>query len=537
MRYLPLLMAFLAWFSPPADSQILAIYFKDEKAAKKFKKHTTTLGGEIVLLGEPVPKGGIWLEDTRGSVTVHYKGGDRNELFVVDAKDPSNIPYRIEDGVPVAKSKRNVLSVHGKYIKDLRILVRSETIETLGREYELRMRRIDESKAKRDVHKKGTVEWFSQHRLVLGDYERLISWLANMSFSEAAEKLQKELKKEAKAVAEEATHLRAQRALESIIRVGTPEDLAAAAQTVEGGKHEFKIQESEHMRMVYLVSRFSDAEIKLLLKHGEKVIEGFRNRFVDPYIGEDFAEHIPDDKIIEWYFGPHEPTFHFDFTVEYYEVGWSEKRKERLSETQGHVFTKSIEPRLLFAWMIDENEDMEGIVTHNLGHVLAGLHWNGDAVRMQQPWMEEGLAYYLSFEFLGRNSVTCKSFDEGNYVRPAGRAGRKTVQMGYRETLNAVALEDGPRIDRLMLKSLAEMEDPDLAKSWSFFDYVAQKLDKDGQRWMRATCEYSRNKSTFIEKLREFSEGHYGVQSGTDIFQALDDRWREYAQAEMDMER
>ena len=45
----------------PSGAQILRVHFTDEKAAKKFKKHTIIIDGEEVLLGEPVEGGGILL--------------------------------------------------------------------------------------------------------------------------------------------------------------------------------------------------------------------------------------------------------------------------------------------------------------------------------------------------------------------------------------------------------------------------------------------------------------------------------------------
>jgi hypothetical protein len=114
--------------------------------------------------------------------------------------------------------------------------------------------------------------------------------------------------------------------------------------------------------------------------------------------------------------------------------------------------------------------------------------------------------------------------------------------MSYRETLNATAREHAPRIDRLLLKYLYAMENEDLAKSWSFLDYVATDLDLTGQRWLRACCRLSRNRDTFMAELRKYTEELYGqpdaegsssgYQAGKDVFDFLDKRWLKYAETE-----
>ena len=149
--------------------------------------------------------------------------------------------------------------------------------------------------------------------------------------------------------------------------------------------------------------------------------------------------------------------------------------------------------------------------------------------------MQEGLGYYLSFEFLGRNSVSCREFRESRYVQEEKKGKRRKAEMGYRDILIAVALEEGERIDRVMFKRLFDMENSDLAKSWSFFDYVSRQSDLTGQRWMRASCELARNRGTFLDELRAASEELYSV-AGQDVYKILDQRWRKYAETEQEKE-
>jgi len=127
--------------------------------------------------------------------------------------------------------------------------------------------------------------------------------------------------------------------------------------------------------------------------------------------------------------------------------------------------------------------------------------------------------------------VTCVEFRESLYVRDEGEGGYKEVQMGYRDILMQVALEQGERIDRVMLKYLADMENPDLAKSWSFLEYLARDGGLDGQRWMRAACDAGKDRARFLETLRATSEEIFNV-TGQDVFKVMDERWRKYAEAE-----
>jgi hypothetical protein len=90
-----------------------------------------------------------------------------------------------------------VVTVHGKYIERMEVRMRAETIETIAREYRLRLGRVEELAKERDALEKGSAPWIAKHSLVLGGYERLISWLKESSFGERAETLQKEYEREA----------------------------------------------------------------------------------------------------------------------------------------------------------------------------------------------------------------------------------------------------------------------------------------------------------------------------------------------------
>ena len=68
-----------------------------------------------------------------------------------------------------------------------------------------------------------------------------------------------------------------------------------------------------------------------------------------------------------------------------------------------------------------------------------------------------------------------------------------------------------------------------IAKAWSFYDYLVKKEGKNGQRFLRAACETSKDKATFIQKWREKANEIFSFSQG-DVFKAIDDRWRTFAE-------
>jgi hypothetical protein len=516
-----------------ADAQILGVRFKDEKAAQKFKKYTVVLDGEPILIGEPVKDGGILLTYKDGELAgTSYKTNADNDFFVLDPANPLEVPYKVEHGEKVVVKKSALVTIPGKYIESVQVRMRSETIESIAREYKLRLDRIMELEKERDALEKGSQAWVAQHSLLLGAYERLISWLEQNSFSERAEALKKTLATEAKRTAGEAAQVRAGNAQASGHPLAPTDELGKATLAAGGEGLTVKVQESQHVRITYVLPRVTDGEVAELLVFGEKVIEAFRNQFVDPYLSETFKDRIPEGLFQEFYLGPWDVAFHEKFITEYYGLSWGDpKNKARSLELSGSTFTRTMEPRRLDAYRLPDGDDLRGILAHNLGHTLAEYHFNGGLSQMDQPWISEGLGYYLSFEFLGRNSINCKEFRESLYGKTEDNAGTKEIVVGYRDIMTKVALDEGQRIDRVMLKNLADMENSDLAKAWSFVEYLARTGGLEGQLWLRTACELAPARATFMDKLRTFSEGLYGV-SGQDVYKVLDDRWRAYAEGQ-----
>lgn len=179
-------------------------------------------------------------------------------------------------------------------------------------------------------------------------------------------------------------------------------------------------------------------------------------------------------------------------------------------------------------WKSTTESDHQGMVAHGLGHALANIWFNNDGMNGAQPWLAEAVGYYISFEFLGRNSVTCKQFKKRTYARDPGAEGLKTVAQGQRAAFNELALRKGSSLDVLAQKTLYQMEDADLAKSWSMFDFIANKEGLKGILFLRSACANARDKSTFIKSWMRESVEIFETK-GANPISLLEKRWRDYA--------
>ena len=512
----------LACLASSGSAQLLAVIFKDPKDANKYKEHLVSFRGTQVIVGEPFK--GVTIDFEKNEIT---KSADKPlEFLVADSGDPSKVPYKFEGDVKVVSIKKQLVSIPGLQVEELQYYDRSNNLVGLAADYADKKALIDELEKERDACARNSPEWMSAHRRAVSAMERLRSWLDESLFADAAKKVGQEILRERKQI-DEALAARGIAAKASIKPAPTPETLVTAAQEISGGADKFKVQESLHARIVYR-DGIPDARVHELLVLVEEIIEGFRVEFVDPYADAAFEDHIPERMFVEWWFGPDDIDKHDRYYTDFYGQNWGDKKKERL-ETKGTGARRSMGPAFLHYWRTDEFEDLEGVVAHNLGHTLSSVHYDKTREGSAQPWLNEAVGYYLAFEWLGRNSVSCKAFAKDSvYAHQVKKEGEKTLQEGLRDWFNALAVESGPAIDRLATKSLFEMGDADLAKSWSFYDYLARKTGKQGQQFLRAACNTERAGKTFINDWRAKSEEIFEIK-GQDVFTWLDKRWREYA--------
>jgi hypothetical protein len=518
----------------PAAADIIAVRFKTPKIANRFKDHLVQRGGELVVIGEKYDAGpGVAMgtggvpADTRPSI----------ELVVANPDDPNDVAYKVEidkEGVEkVVFVKKKRITIGPDDFESTILLIKDGTLATLSADYTDRRRQIDELLAARDLLTKGGAEWMAEHQRVLLNMGRLETWLRSTAFPGAADKLAKELAKQRKLGIDDATAERKKTAMASVKVAEVPETLVAASAEIGG---EFRVQESQHARIVYREG-ISDERVESLLLLAEEIIDGFRVEFVDPYLDADYQDYIPDHVFAEWFLG-YDDNVKFDrYWTEFYRRDWGKHKEEHL-KAGGTAFQGPRSPEYVHFWKCGEDENLEGIVAHGLGHDLANLHFDRKRMGEVQDWVEEGLALFLSLEWLGGNSVTCRAFTQpitGKYVhqRKEKKAGELTVQLGLRDYYNALALDKGPKIDKLALKELGEFNDEDLAKSWSFFDYLAKKSGREGQLLVRAACHAARTPTTFIADWRAKIEELLGI-SGQDAFAVIEERWRAYAELGQD---
>ena len=527
MRSLLILLAFLFVATPRAEAQIIAVYFKSDKVAKKYKKHLVEWNGRPCVVGEI--KKGIKLEDG----TISYQPQGPNELYVADPSKPEDAAYYFLDGEKHATSKKNRLVIQGTHIEGIGIMMRDESLAGLSKEYVLRTAQIEEFRDDRDRFDKGTTEWNSRHARLVSALEKLRMWLESTAFPGALKKIDKQIKKEKK-YSTGHIEVRAKAALDSIQQMDTPEALTNISTDQFEGAHKFRAQESMHLR-IYYVDEFTDEQVRQALVIGEEVIEGFRNTFVDPFLSETYEDEIPDTIFHEFLFVPDTDEAHMAYSGGFWNVDWTRDREKRL-ELSGGV---TIGMGTFRSFWRNSQLDLPGIICHRLGHALASLHYGEGNVRyLPQDWISEGLAYHISFEHLGRNSVTCKALNHDNpeYVKrefEPKEEGEKTMGTGRRDTYNEIALQFGRPIDQLALRELFEMDDADLAKSWSFFDYVLRKEGYEGQLWLQAAGKYSKDKKTFIQKWREAAALALGIDQ-REAFRDVEKRWRAFASGEQD---
>jgi hypothetical protein len=513
----------IASTAAPASAQIMKVEFKDPKKAKSFKQHCIEENDELILVGEP--KSGIKLDEEKNQIL--YDGQKTNELWVADMDNPRACPYKLQKGEKVRSGGKSVVVINGPDIKGITVFIRDQSLFGLSKEYARRDDEIDELKKERDALKRGSIEWRAKQTALVQTMERMKSWLAETLYSRAAKKVAKEIDAEVKA-AKDANAQRLVEAKASIKMVPAPEDLVKTAKEVYGDAAVFHCQESQHARMIYR-EEVGDDHVKSVMELVENVIEGFRVQFVDPYIKEDFKDYIPDGLFIEWYFGPDDIAQNEQFLKKYYGITFDPDpgRHEKQAKAGGHGSRRG--KVYCDQWKVGEQHDLEGMVTHNLGHHLVNIHYNQDRANDVSDWLYEGVGNWLSLEYLGRNSVNCFSLDIAKYAKKAKDGNDESgLLMGTADIYHRLALEQGPALDALAIKKLVDFEDPDVAKSYSVFNFVAKTQGEKGQRWLRACCNAANVPGSFAAQWRKKSEELYET-TGVDIFKKLNDEWAAFA--------
>jgi hypothetical protein len=529
MSMLKVVLALLFFFlGGQASAQIYAVDFSDSKFAKKYKKYLFDYNGKQVILGE-IRAG--FIEKPEGGYTWNQQS--RLEFFIQDKGDPLSLGYSVtEDGERKTTNKKLVLGIAGDRVGKLINFMMNESFYTLSKEYQRRVDLIESMSAAQKELNKTSAAWMSLQMSILLEYENLQTWLFQTGYDKAANKLERDLSKLRKS-SEDAKQERFQTALDSIETLKTEKKLIDVASKVGGKDLVFRTQQSQHLLLKYH-SGIEDSRVSYLLELGEKAIEAFRNQNVDPYLGEDFVDRIPDGIFLEFFFSTDSVLYQEKLWEEYYGFGWgppSEKAKRlQMTGTGRHIADRKIS-----YWRIDDMSDLEGIVLHQIGHEIARHHYG--ILNDTQDWLEEGCGYYLSLMLLNRNNVTCKAFEppkrqEGTVATGPGskneREETKTavVMQGLREVMAEVALHSKVPFDQLAQKQLYAFQNEDMAKSWAFYEFIVNDKGKAGQEWLRNMTKAA-NTGRFANLMREHAANQFTIE-GQDPMYVIEEWWQEY---------
>ncbi|MFT7516412.1 MAG: hypothetical protein ACI84O_000187 [Myxococcota bacterium] len=509
-----------------ASAQIYAVNFSDPKYASKYKKQTFEYNGQSVILAEI--RGGF---DFKADGSPSWNQQSRLEFYIQDQSDPTKLGYSVSaDGMRKDKSKKLVLGIGGDRVAKLSTFMNNESFYTLSKEYQRRITLMESYADQQKELEKSTAAWMALNTLMLMETENLQQWLFQTGYTKAANKLLREISKLRKA-GKSAKSQRIESAIASIETIETDPKLIEAAKDIVGNDISFNTQSSRHITIKYH-SGIHENRVSALLELGERAIELFRTKNVDPYVDDKFKDQLPDGQILEFFFSTDSKVHQEKLWEEYYGFGWGDAtlKAKRLESTGTGMHSNKIK---ISYWRTTDSTDLEGVVIHQLGHELARHHYGivGDT----QDWLEEGCGYSLSFALLNRNNVTCIAFtpprsQEGTVAASAdGKSKDKdelktaVVMRGMREVMAGVAVHATVPFEQLAAKRLHSFGNEDMAKSWAFFDYIINKKSKQGQQWLRLVAKAA-NGGRFQNRLREHTEEQFEM-TGQNAIRVLEEQW------------
>lgn len=533
MRYL-LTSLLCLLLSATAEAQIYALEFRDAKSSKSFQKHFYPWNGRNIVLAElktELPR------DSRGQPT--WQDGDRIEVFVQNQSDPLDLPYAIKDGQKTGRKKSLVLSVKGTQLGGLIPFMGDESFASLAKEYQKRLDVLETLEEQRSKHKAKTPEWQTEHKHYLQELGSLALWLNYTGYFDAVSKLQRKLSIEKRRGGNQENQ-RLINALDSAHYVPIDPELQEAADVIGGKGLVFRSLETTHMKFVYH-SGIPDEQIAALANLGESVIDDFRTELVDPYLSDGFADEIPDDIFVEFFFAGSDIK-QYERLYEVYlggDWGEGEEREQKLNLNGKWIYFNS---NLVSYWRTDLYADLEGQVVHGLGHRLAALHYQ--IHQGSQDWLEEAVGYYLSLKFLNKNSITCFDFhrdieNTGDSVAQANprEAGHKNgdslLFVGKRNTMAQDAMTCRLPFAQLVPLRKYDFTHEEFSKAWAVFAFLAEAKGKEGQVWLRSLTEIV-DAGSFHDLIQEHAQEMLGYE-GSNPLQAMEQDWASFMRKNYDV--
>jgi hypothetical protein len=537
MRILPQLLALmvLVTFTFDASAQLIGVTLKENVPAKEYKNYTVKYQGRWVLIGEP--KSGIFWDQEKGQSG--YVTDKPNQLFVFDSKQPGKAAYKLKGGEKVSAGKKHVVSIPGKHIDKLFMVDRIQTLPGLAEEYRAADDLLKKMRKKRKAHAKNTPEWYTAGHGLVTSLEAHENWLLNFGFASTAKKIRKEIEKERKLAAAGLRAKQAKADQDSVKVVDTHEALLRVSEESYDNKPLFHSASSNHFRIHYLVEgggklrqHMSDAQAKDALRFAERVLDGFRADYVDPYAGDDFEDTIPDGLLAEWFFGHNDLKRHDHFAGELFgtTIGTGIPDEQRAA---GTAIRTGVPLRMKFLWrMIDT--DFQGVIAHQIGHIMAEFHYGGNEGPIKMDWLAEALGDYISVKYRGHIAVTCFSIKPSTYLKTdVDKDSKRTEGFGRRSLFDFIAFSKAGPIRAVALKDLADMGDADLAKGASFFAYLVENEGRAGHRYLRAAAKFSRSRATLIDNWRKAASEIFGVEP-REALSGIEGRWRDYVKEQME---
>ncbi len=517
----------LSFLSQHGHAQLSAIRLKNSEVEKPFQNSIVEFNGMRALVGEI-------LSDLNATQETHLK------LKLLNPSDPKSKGKEVK----VAKSDLNTNN-------PIIIVSQRETLETLSAEYEIRIKQIEKLQKLKSSLKKPSAEWQRNIFSILSQKESLASWLESYYFKSSAAKLNKEIQSDKNSLSEFMMEWEQDSISKINTQLQTPEKLNLASQEISSGAAKFSVAESPHFRIVYLDS-FSDSsarvlnkdEVTNLLNTAEKALGFFRREVVLRNLDSTKVDPFSDKAVfVEFFFGPTGPenSFYRDFLTRYYKQNWgdNEAEKIKLSGTRfANPGSKGVETYFVYSKLL-MGSDLKGKILHSLGHIFANVFYNQNRFENPpQPWLEEAIAYWLSFELSGNNSETCVSFDKKRYASANSKANNLELIKGFRTTLSLLAKENKRSIDSLMGTRLIDMEDSDIAKAFYLYSYLLNKSGPESEKWLIESCspKYRTRKvsgdpsAVTLDtggEFRNLTESLFGsklksFKTGVDVYKALE---------------
>ncbi len=525
--------------SSHASGQIYEITFKSEKVAKKYQKYMMEVNGIPRFLGE-YRSGVKW----NGKYNSTRDPQVRSEWFIGDPGDPTKLPYKVKDGTRGKAIKKQVVGIQNSQIDKIALFVDNNSWYGLSMEYKDRIRHLDGLRDVRDDFEKGGRDWQAAHWRLLDGYEGMIGWLSSMGYHDAVKKMIKEAERQRKVVSKAAEEARRKRAIKSVGKVEIPKELNASCERL-GLKVRFKMQQSQHCR-IYYHTGIKDVQIEHCLKLAERAMAGFRAKFVEPYLADDFQDLIPENMWLEWHFNPPNREAHEKLYEEHYGMSWGPRKEERLKSDGTRSYRGGENALFLCYWKIQQENSLDGIVANNLGVHLATLHYRTANTQISMDWLEQAVGYWISLEYLGRNSVTEKAFDWGEQEddhtvsrreddkkeKEKETVAEPPLSVGEKRLYLEGALAEGVPFHVLMQTRLFDMKRGDVAKSWAMWDFLTSTYGGEAQVFLRSMGKFAREGGGFQEKLRKVGDPLFENQ-GQDLYRMLDEAWKEWANRQL----